>query len=66
MCQQIIAETGFGTGKFGFAGGMAILCTKPLIYWLIEINFAAGDSSYNQNQDSLYNELSSWVVVRTM
>jgi len=27
---------------------------------------AAYDSSYNQNQDGLYNEMNSWVVVRTM
>ena len=24
------------------------------------------DSSYNQHQDGLYNEMNSWVVVRTM
>ncbi len=27
---------------------------------------AAYDSSYNQYQDGLYNEMNSWVVVRTM
>jgi hypothetical protein len=27
---------------------------------------AAYDSSYNQHQDGLYNEMNSWVVVRTM
>jgi hypothetical protein len=27
---------------------------------------AVYDSSYNQHQDGLYNEMNSWVVVRTM
>ncbi len=39
---------------------------KSLVLLMLHYNIADSDSSYNKNQDDLYNEMSSWVVVRTM
>ena len=39
---------------------------KQLVLLMLHYHIAVSDSSYNKNHDGLYNEMNSWVVVRTM